>query len=85
MIDNKQVKIIKQQFPHGTKIRLIFMNDFQAVPSGSIGTVDFVDDIGTIHMIWDNGSTLGLVYGIDKFEIIKERNKKRSDFNEKEI
>ena len=85
MYDERKVKRIKEMYPSGTRIKLNYMEDDYGVPSGTCGSVDFVDDEGQIHMIWDNGSTLGLVYGIDKFEIIKERNKKRSDFNEKEI
>lgn len=79
MIDRKQVEMIKKMYPAGKRIRLIYMNDLQAVPSGTIGTVDYVDDIGTIHMKWDNGRTLGVVYGEDKFEIINEKNMKRRD------
>ena len=43
----------------------------QAPPSGTIGTVTCVDDIGTIHMMWNNGSSLGLVPD-DEFVIVKE-------------
>jgi hypothetical protein len=53
----------------GTRIECIFMDDIQAVPNGTKGTVDHVDDIGTIHVIWDNGSTLGLA-SEDIFKII---------------
>ena len=84
MTDKKQVEVIKKMYPIGTKIRLIYMNDKCAVPSGTKGTVSFVDDIGTIHINWENGSSLGLVYGEDKFEIIKEKEKRR-DENEKTI
>lgn len=28
---------------------------------GTFGTVDHVDDLGTVHVKWDNGSTLGMV------------------------
>ena len=46
------------------------MYDLQAPPAGTKGFIDFVDDIGTIHMKWENGSTLGLVVGTDEFKII---------------
>lgn len=59
-------------YPKGTEIELISMEDSYAVPSGTHGVVDFVDDIGTIQMIWDNGSTLGLVVGKDNFKVIKK-------------
>ncbi len=47
------------------------MDDIQAIPSGTHGIVDFVDDEGTLHMDWDNGSSLGLIIGEDKFRVVK--------------
>jgi hypothetical protein len=51
---------IKKQYPAGTRVRLISMDDRQAPPIGSLGTVVGVDDIGTVLMQWDNGCTLGV-------------------------
>lgn len=70
----RNTNVIKAMYPKGTRIELIHMDDAQAVPSGTKGTVDFVDDMGTIHMKWDNGRTLGLVPEVDEFKIIKEEN-----------
>lgn len=67
----------KLQYPKGTVIRLIKMNDIQAPPVGCTGVVDFVDDGGTIHMHWQNGSSLGLIPGEDEFEIISLPKEKR--------
>lgn len=47
------------------------MEDFNAVPTGTKGIIRYIDDIGTIHVDWDNGSSLGIIYGIDSFKIIK--------------
>ena len=67
------VDAIKKMYPRGTRIELIHMDDpFAPVPSGTKGTVDFVDDMGTIHMKWDNGRTLGLLPEEDDFKIIEE-------------
>ena len=66
------VKKIKESYPKGTKVVVDCMDDDYAVPSGTEGTVVFVDDIGTIHVNWENGSSLGLVYGEDKFHVVKE-------------
>lgn len=41
------------------------MDDVQAPPVGTKGTVIGVDDIGSVMVSWDNGSSLSLVYGID--------------------
>ncbi len=72
MITNKaQVDRLKNQYPSGTRIELLSsMNDIQPIESGSKGTVIAVDDIGTIHMRWDNGRGLGLIPGEDHFKII---------------
>lgn len=70
MRPREEVEKIKKLFPVGTKIRLIHMDDSQAVPSGILGTVDYIDDDGQIHMNWGNGRTLALIYGVDQFEIV---------------
>lgn len=64
---------IKSLYPTGTRLKCVEMNDTQAVPTGTLGTVEFVDDMGTIHVNWDNGSSLGLIVGEDSFEIIKHQ------------
>jgi hypothetical protein len=69
-ISRGQVQSIKERYKVGTRIKLNHMNDSQAVPSGTLGTVAYVDDIGTIHMNWDNGRSLGLVVGEDDFSIV---------------
>lgn len=55
----------------GTRVRLIAMDDRQAPPRGTEGTVQFVDDAGTIHVQWDTGSSLGLIPGADEWEVIE--------------
>jgi hypothetical protein len=49
------------------------MNDKYAVPPRTEGTITYIDDIGTIHVKWDNGSTLGLVPQEDQYEILDKR------------
>jgi hypothetical protein len=55
----------KKDYPAGTRVELISMNDIQAPPPGTLGTVVGVDDIGTIMVNWDTGSGLGVAYGED--------------------
>ena len=69
-MENK-IKKLKDVYRKGMNVKLIKMNDAQAVPPGTEGTIVDVDDIGTIHVKWDTGSSLGLVEG-DRFEIIEE-------------
>ena len=75
MISEKQLEKIKERYPIGTRIKLHHMTDNYAVPSGTLGTVEFVDDAGQIHMSWDNGRTLALIESEDSFEIIEKPNK----------
>ena len=66
----KTVTELRSRFPKGVRVRLLRIDDPQSPPPGTEGTVIWVDDIGTVHVAWDNGSTLGAVYGIDELEII---------------
>lgn len=65
-----KIEYLREQYPRGTRVVCDSMEDFQGVPDGMTGTVDCVDDIGTVHVSWDNGSGLGLVYGEDRFHKI---------------
>ena len=72
-IQRARVEDIKKTYPPGTRIELLSMNDAVApVPSGTRGTVSFVDDIGTIHPVWDNGRTLGVIVGEDSFRKLSQ-------------
>lgn len=59
------VERLRKQYPVGTRIELVRMNDEQAPPIGTLGTVTGVDDIGSIMVSWDNGGSLSVVYGED--------------------
>lgn len=60
------VKKIKEEFPAGSRVELVSMNDpYRDMPAGTRGTVTAVDDTGTIHVHWDNGCSLGVVYDED--------------------
>ena len=73
MISHEEVAYIKKQYPEGTRIVLNWMEDpFSPVAPGTCGTVQFVDDIGQIHMKWDNGRTLALIPGVDSFQMVAE-------------
>ena len=62
----RNIQFLKDLYPAGTRVKLVEMNDIQAPPIGTLGTVIYVDDIGTIHIKWDNGSTLGAAYPEDR-------------------
>lgn len=59
------VEQIRSQYPAGTRVELVQMDDAQAPPVGTLGTVWGVDDTGSIMVHWDNGSGLNVVYGVD--------------------
>ena len=59
------VELIRRQYPAGTRVELIRMDDVQAPPAGTLGTVLGVDDTGSLLMQWDTGSGLNAVYGED--------------------
>ena len=64
---NKVLKELKRQYPKGTKIELVLMKDsYVNLPKWLKVRVVGVDDAGTIHVQWENGSSLGVLYGIDK-------------------
>ena len=63
--DRNTVRLLRDKFPEGCLVKLVDMDDPQAPPQGTEGSVMFVDDTGTVHVKWDTGSTLGAVYGED--------------------
>lgn len=67
---DEDVRKIKIEYPNGTMVRLVRMDDLQAPPTGTIGVVSNVDDTGTVFVHWDNGSGLGVVLSEDIIEKI---------------
>ena len=63
-----EAELFKQQYTPGMKLRVIKMSDDYGLPEGTEVTVDFVDDIGQIHVL---ESGLALIPGIDEFEVIE--------------
>ena len=68
MLSSKeQLEALRRKYPAGTKIIPHRMNDPYPVPPGTVGEVQYVDDGGNIHMVWQNGRTLSLIEGVDDF------------------
>lgn len=65
LIRRELLAVLREQYPTGTRVEFIQMDDSQAPPPGTLGTVVGVDDIGSIMVRWDNGSSLSVVYGAD--------------------
>lgn len=63
--DREIVEKVRKEFPKGTRVELVKMDDVQAPPVGTKGTVVGVDDTASLLVDWDNGSGLNVVYGVD--------------------
>ncbi len=66
------VERVRREYPAGTRVELVRMDDVQAPPAGTPGTVMGVDDTASLMMRWDNGSHLNVVYGEDTVRKIKK-------------
>ena len=63
---------LRERFPQGARVELLRMDDPQAPPIGTCGTVIGVDDTGSVMVRWDNGSGLHVVYGEDECRKVVE-------------
>ena len=67
--NNMEKEMIKKAMV-GKRVVIEYMDDVSAVPSGTMGTITHVDDIGNIHVNWDNGSRLAIVPEDDVFNFV---------------
>ena len=71
VMSRREVLELRERYPAGTRVELTSMDDpYRELPAGAQGTVTGVDDIGTVHVRWDEGLTLGLVPTVDGFRKI---------------
>ena len=70
------VESIRKEYPVGTRVELVRMDDTQAPSIGTKGTVKGVDDTGSLLMRWDNGSGLNVVYGED---VVRKAGERRAE------
>ena len=63
--NKEELKRLREMYPKGTRVVLLEMDDPQAPPIGTKGTVKGVDDIGSIMVAWDNGCGLSVAFGVD--------------------
>ncbi len=72
MYHERIIEYLRHKYPKGTRVELLKMDDRQAPPLGTMGTVECVDDMATVHIHWDNGSTLGAVHGEDIIKVVEK-------------
>lgn len=60
-----------QDYKVGMRVELVNMFDeYTKLEAGAQGTISFIDSLGTLHVKWDDGHTIGLIPEIDYFNII---------------
>ena len=73
-MSREMVHYYKQMYPKGARICVDSMeNDPNPIPSGTCGRVDFVDDAGTLHCVFDDGRSLGVIPNEDRFHVVEEQ------------
>ena len=68
----KELTALREKYPTGTIVKLISMNDVQSPPVGTIGEVTLIEDMGSVDVNWQNGSTLALIPDVDSWETLNE-------------
>ena len=71
-ISKDALQRLRERYKPGTRVELLHMDDVQAPPIGTKGTVIGVDDIGSIMVKWDNGSGLSVAYGEDSCRVVND-------------
>lgn len=72
-ISKEKLNALREKYKPGTRVELIQMDDpYTKMKPGDKGTVTGVDDIGSLLINWDCGSSLNILYGIDSCRIFNE-------------
>ena len=77
MITKEQLEALRSRYPAGTRVELLQMDDVQAPPIGTKGTVTGVDDTASVMVAWDNGSSLHAIYGVDKIRKVQQETERK--------
>lgn len=75
MPSKERIEGLRKYYPRGTKVKLLAMDDPQAPPTGTLGEILGVDDAAQLLVRWETGSSLSIILGVDRFEIVQEGGK----------
>ena len=65
-IKKEELEALREKYPPGCRVELVKMDDpYREMPPGLKGVVTGVDDTGSIHVDWQNGSSLAVIFGED--------------------
>lgn len=66
-IKKEELEALREKYPQGCRVELVKMDDpFREMPPGLQGVVTGIDDSGSIHVNWQNGSSLAVIFGEDE-------------------
>ena len=72
-VSRQTLERLRKEYPAGTRVELIRLDDpYRKIPSGTIGTGEFVDDAGQFHTVWDGHGALAMIYGVDEWRNVKD-------------
>ena len=65
-IKKEELEALREKYPKGCRVELVKMDDpYREMPPGLRGVVTGIDDSGSIHVDWQNGSSLAVIFGED--------------------
>ena len=66
IIKKEELEALREKYPPGCRVELVKMDDpYREMPPGLQGVVTGIDDSGSIHVDWQNGSSLAVIFGED--------------------
>lgn len=72
-VSRQTLERLRKEYPAGTRVELIRLDDpYRKIPSGTTGTVEYVDDVGQLHTVWDGHGSLALICGVDEWRKVKD-------------
>lgn len=72
-VSRQTLERLRKEYPAGTRVELIRLDDpYRKIPSGTAGTVEYVDDAGQLHTVWDGHGALAMIYRVDEWRKVKD-------------